>query len=302
MTGLRSRCPVQSLAPLALTLPRTISRLTGLREVFGFTFRLLLRLRMKTRSDSQPFLSNIRARLSVQDGVIHHIGEARCDETFRGAEQESSGTSALVWSDTFAALAHYERLRAGKPPRLTIEVHGQACYLVNVGGVSLRLRTEPVAVSGRAEIAYPAHVWVAMLRELKVAENVLVEVPVPGAPPPGREGTWQALVEARGAFEQGGETGWSQCVVKVRHALELWDNMEPEKKPLLDPPRGEWTKKDRLDGLRGHLRPPSCASGSVVVSRRRPADAGHAVGPAGRQEPLASALEPPQRWTPRCRE
>ena len=48
-----------------------------------------------------------------------------------------------------------------------------------------------------------------------------------GTAPSGWEEVWRALLEARNAFEQGGETGWSHCVVQVGHALNQWNKIEP---------------------------------------------------------------------------
>lgn len=49
-------------------------------------------------------------------------------------------------------------------------------------------------------------------------------------------------------------SGWSHCVVEVRHALDQWNKIEPVKMLPADQPRKEWAKKDRLDGLRRQLR------------------------------------------------
>src|SRR6266851_7280692 len=242
----------------SITVEPAPTHLRAHRTAGGFRLHLPLtiRLAMKEADKYRPLVTNVWATLSVQDGngQIHHLGQARCDGLFLGAYRESVQPGELIWSDVLAALSYYERLRDGRPARMRFDCSGEACHLFSM---SQWVRTEPQAVSGQAEVEYPAHVWVTMLRELKVAENVLVEVPLPGIPPNGWENVWQALVEARNAFEQGGEPGWSQCVVKVRQALELWDNIEPEKKLLPDQPREHWSKSDRLDGFRWHLR--NCA-------------------------------------------
>jgi hypothetical protein len=97
-----------------------------------------------------------------------------------------------------------------------------------------------------------------MLRKLGIAENVLVEVPLPGSPSPNWAGVWRGLIDARNAFEQGGSTGWKGCVTGVRLALEKWQQLEPEDKGpgWVSPSRSDRearTKKQRLDNLRWHL-------------------------------------------------
>jgi hypothetical protein len=101
----------------------------------------------------------------------------------------------LVWSDALSAITYYERVRAGRPPRFRIALRAEACYLLN--HQTQWLRSAPAEIAGDAEVGYPTHAWIAMLRDMKVAENVLVEVPLPGTPPIGWEAIWEALIEAR---------------------------------------------------------------------------------------------------------
>lgn len=122
--------------------------------------------------------------------------------------------------------------------------------------------TEPQRLysrTGYIQVTYPRELWVDMLRRLGVAENVLVEVPLPPVPSDPWNGVWQALIDARNAFEQGGSTGWQATVTAVRHALALWHDIENEDqgpgwKTPSQPDRELRTKQQRLDALRWHLR------------------------------------------------
>jgi hypothetical protein len=97
-----------------------------------------------------------------------------------------------------------------------------------------------------------------MLQRLGVAENVLVEIPLPGNPTGDWDPVWRALIDSRNYFEQGGETGWKGCVASVRLALEKWRDIEVEDagpgfvKPTV-PQREARTKKQRLNQLRWDL-------------------------------------------------
>ncbi len=228
-------------------------------------FRLHLPIMVTLHADkgatTRPLLTNLRAALSYQssDGVIRHLGQASSEGIFAG---EASAYSDLIWFDSLVALTAYDRLRNGKPPRIKARVSAEVCWLFNT---ARWIRTEPFSLEGETEVQYQTEAWVSMLRHLGVAENVLVEVPLPGTAPTEWEEVWRALVEARNAFEQGQETGWSQCAVKVRHALELWREIEPE--TMWDgfkAPREAleaWAKPSRLDGIRWHLF--QCASAAA---------------------------------------
>jgi hypothetical protein len=115
-----------------------------------------------------------------------------------------------------------------------------------------------VTSRGYIEVSYPREVWIKMIRNLGVAENVLIEIPLPLSPKGQWDPVWKALVDARNAFEQGGSTGWKGCVTSVRLALEKWRKVDPEKPgPGWQPPkvadREAWTKTQRLDALRWYL-------------------------------------------------
>jgi hypothetical protein len=96
------------------------------------------------------------------------------------------------------------------------------------------------------------------VRKLGLSENVLVEVPLPTSPSESWSGAWSALVNARNAFEQGGNSGWQGTVTSVRLALERWRNIEQENQGpgWTAPSRADRelrSRKERLDAVRWHL-------------------------------------------------
>src|SRR5262249_49230904 len=183
----------------------------------------------------------------------------------RGSEESAGGScntnTHMTWLGSLAELSVYEKLRDGGGGQFDIQFEGELFYLVPAPQSHHMFRTEPERFRSKAgftTITYPKEVWVKMLRGLGVAENVLVEVPLPGSPSPDWDGVWKALVDARNAFEQGGSTGWKGCVTAVRLALETWQGIEKEQMgPGWSAPsqadRRARTKKERLDNLRWHL-------------------------------------------------
>lgn len=258
--------------------------LRAYRTAGGFALELPIKVRLKMEASSapQPLLSDISARLSIQthEGYVHQIGHARHDGYFLGAVPEADSSGELLWADTLSALAYYEEIRAGKPPQMRIELRAEVCYLLAIDERTLpqrppfnrQLRSHPWRVTGTADATYPTEVWGRMLRELRFIDTVFVQVPLPTDPPTKWENVWREVGLARTAFEQGGETGWTACVVAVRRALEAWRDIEGDKMwPGWQEPTREqreaWAKGDRLMGLRWHLRqaahPAAHASGEV---------------------------------------
>lgn len=90
-----------------------------------------------------------------------------------------------------------------------------------------------------------------MLRKLGVAENVLLEIPLPTSPPAPWDEVWNALTEARDTFEHGGSTGWKGCVTAVRLALDKWRQIEEEDLGPTD--KQARTKLQRFENLRWNL-------------------------------------------------
>jgi hypothetical protein len=51
-------------------------------------------------------------------------------------------------------------------------------------------------------VSYPKEVWVEMLSRLGIAENVLVEIPLPGHVSNDWDGVFNALIEAKRYFDR----------------------------------------------------------------------------------------------------
>lgn len=205
-------------------------------------------------------ITNLRATLFVQNYETNsdvQLGIAKDDSWyFAGYDSEIR----LIWTDALSALALIEKYRNGKPPQFRIEFRAETCWLldhIDMQGRH-RIRALPQYTGGNAKVTYPMETWIKMLRELKIAENILVEIPLPGVPPAPWDKVWNALVEARNAFDQGGSTGWKGCVTAVRLALEEWQKIEKEDMgpgwaaPSHNDLRNR-TMQQRVDNLRWHL-------------------------------------------------
>jgi hypothetical protein len=254
-----------------VTFHENPARLHAYRTAGGFNLSLPMKLslRLGGKGDPLPMLSNFRGEILAGDGSSTRIevGRATWDDQFNsGWSHDGSGGMAdtdvsMTWRGSFAELAYYEKLRNGGVPKFDIQLRGEMCYLVEEPKTGHLVRTKPQSVYsnyGSVMVAYPKEVWVEMLRSIGAAENVLVEIPLPGRPSPDWDGVWSALVDARKAFEQGGSTGWKGCVTSVRLALEKWRDIEKEqmgagwKAPTV-PEREARSKRERLDNIRWHL-------------------------------------------------
>lgn len=225
-------------------------------------FRLLLPTTVNLEWGNDPrqqgMLSNLHCSLhSVGPGAIE-IGVARDEGYYTAAKPRSSVPGNVWWRGDYAALLLFERLRDGKPPKFQVHLEAEFCRLLLHDRTSEALRTGPHPVRGTTELTYPSEVWTRMIRSLGVAEAVLVEIPVPKAPPSPWDEVWKYLSEARDAFEKGGSTGWNGCVTAVRKALQAWQNIEKEdmgpgwKRPDQKDLEAR-TMRQRLDNLRWHL-------------------------------------------------
>ena len=156
----------------------------------------------------------------------------------------------LAFDLTLEALAVYESIRAGGEPQFSIMLSGDIRYVLpGQGGKEVCSIASPLIQHGF--IKYSRDAWTNMLRELKVHDAILVEIPFPSDPPSGWDPVWQALRDARDSFDAGGSTGWKNCVASVRHALEEWRNIEKEDQGPSD--LKSRTKTQRVDNLRWHL-------------------------------------------------
>lgn len=239
-------------------------RLSAYRTAAGFDIRLPLTIRLQLASalDPCPMLSNVSAVIVAMNKAENAltVGHARQEGWVTGAVKEWSGPSELVWTDALPVLLAYERFRDGGPPRFRIAVTAELCHLVPPAlAGTRRWRTEPWVVHGEAEVVYPTEAWVQMLKELGVAQPVLIEVPLSASPPTPWDAVWRAVAEAGTAFDRGGETGWKASVSAVRLALDEWRGIEREQPgPGWKPPSREelekWTTRERIDGIRWLLR------------------------------------------------
>lgn len=246
-----------------LTLVRSLPSLHAYRVGSGFTLRLPAVIQTVSVPSGQPrlMINNLHGEVLVKDsaGAATQVGRLRCDEWVTGYSHRPPENSyrseheiGLVWSGTFADLALVERARDGRPPALSINLKGEYCFLLPGLSPDYSVRSEPQRLyssHGQVEVSYPREVWVEMLRRLGVAENVLVEIPLPGrSANPRWDEVWEALVGARQAFEQGGASGWQSCVVRVRQALELWRKIEGVQTG--PPVASQRSKRERLNNLR----------------------------------------------------
>lgn len=237
-------------APAQLIANRTA---TG----FNLTIPATIELEHASSSAPCPMLSNLWGTISVdmESGAEMELGIIKDDWWYIGGKSESA---KLVWSGLISALTKYEIIRDGKSPILKIKLHGETCWLLPNIDKTYLIRSGPYNFSDKVQITYPQEVWIKMLRGLQVAENILVEIPLPNSPPAPWDEVWNALIEARNAFEQGGSTGWKSCANAVRLALENWQKIEKEdtgpgwKSPTVQE-RENRTKRQRFDNLRWHL-------------------------------------------------
>ena len=275
----------------SISIVKSPQRLHGVRVASGFEIQVPIELTFRIRPKHEPMLmiSDLRGKVLIKtaDGSLITVGRLTGNsyQTAGVSGREAydhSTTTYLEWSGTFADLAHIEKIRNGQSPKLQMDLEGEWCLLLpNIEKrneerwnelsdhererfqeyASFRLRTEPQRVHGThgfIEVPYPRDIWIQLLRTLGIAENVLIEIPLPTTPPDPWTGVWNALVDARNAFDQGGTSGWQGSVTSVRLALERWRDIEPEDQgPGWTAPtrsdRESRTKKQRLNGLRWHL-------------------------------------------------
>lgn len=257
----------------------------------GFEIPVPIVLTMQVRTSDEPMvmIDNLGGKVLVKHMNGSSIVVGRLSSESRhtaGVTSEDSYDHStethLKWTGIFEDLAYIERLRDGQAPKLQMEVHGEWSFLLPAikevsesrwnelaedqkrriqGYSALRVRTEPHRIYSRTgfiDVSYPREVWIAMIRKLGIAENVLVEIPLPPSPKDPWTGVWKALGDARNAFEQGGSNAWQSTVTSVRLALERWRDVEQEDQgPGWKPPsrfeKESRTKKQRLDALRWHL-------------------------------------------------
>jgi hypothetical protein len=164
----------------------------------------------------------------------------------------------MEWRTPSAVLEEYEQRRNGGPVRFAFECRGEISGLLHGPNRPLPLRTSPSIISGHTvEVTYPREAWIAALDRVGFGIHVLTKIPLRPAPPAPWDAIWLALAEARTSFDQGGTTGWVNCVRSIRLALELWQRAEVEDHgPGWQSPgreKEQRTRAQRLDNLRWDL-------------------------------------------------
>jgi hypothetical protein len=231
----------------SVTFDQPEKALAGTRTASGIRVYLPASVTLSAlRLDPSPLLfENLKATLSAS-GI--EIGVARYSDAIR--TPRSKLPIQLVWDLTLQAFAVYESIRAGGEPQFDVLLRGDIRYILpGQGWKEACSIASPFTQPGF--IKYSRDAWTKMLRELKVQDTVLVEIPFPSDPPNGWEPVWHALRDARDSFDTGGSTGWKNCVTAVRLALEEWRKIEQEDKGLADTQAR--TKIQRIDNLRWHL-------------------------------------------------
>jgi hypothetical protein len=246
----------------AIKFEESPTRLSAERTATGFKLALpaILTLDLVAKGEAHPLISNLAGIVSAKNGI--EVGRLQNHERYScGWSSEPGETErqiTLWWYGAFADMSLFEKIRDGNTPELYIQLRGELCYGVpNINSQHL-IRTEPQTIYGSITLTYPKETWIQTLRSIGIMENVLVEIPLPSAPPGNWDGVWRALAQAREAFEQGGSTGWKGCVDHVRLALERWRGIETED---LGPgglaatrtQRENRTKHERYENLRYHL-------------------------------------------------
>lgn len=250
------------------------AHLQVVRTASGFRLQLPFKITLASvvKGSLVPMVSDLRGVILARTPNERlEIGCLFCDSSYTAgyrsrdsSQTDYEQTGQMTWTGSFADLAFYEGVRNGGPAQFVVQPEWRLCngFETQIGESSHLVCTLPEwrrPTVGEVSVRYSKEVWVKMLRSLGVAENVLVEIPLPGCPAPEWDGVWKGLLDARNAFEQGGETGWKGCVMGVRLALEKWQKIEKEdmgpgwKSPTLQE-REARTKKQRLDNLRWHLQ------------------------------------------------
>lgn len=275
----------------SVTIVKSPQQLHGTRTASGFEINVPIVLTLRARPTTEPMLmvNNLRGRVFVkgENNSLLNVGYLINEERHvagitTGESYDYSSDVRLEWRGSFTDIACIEKARNGQAPKLQMQLEGDWSFLLgNEAEISeeqwnqfterqrqrfnqlrsFRILTDTQHVISRygyIEVPYPREVWIDLVRKLGIAENVLVEVPLPTSPPEPWTGVWRALVNARNAFEQGGSSVWHGTVNSVRLALERWRDIEQENQGpgWIAPSRADResrSRRERLDALRWHL-------------------------------------------------
>ena len=250
-------------------------RLHVMRTANGFKLQIPFKLFLAqvVKGDLQPMVSDFRGVIMASAPnerveIGHLYSESSCSYTAGYRDRDApakvhENTGQMIWLGSLADLAYYNKLRDGGPAQFIIRLEWRLCHvfpMADSGHMACTLPEWRRPNLGDVSVRYSRDIWVEMLRSLRVAENVLVEIPLPTCPSSDWEGVWEGVRDARNGFEQGGSTGWKDCIMGVRLALERWQKIPNEKEdqgPGWNPPSRQEkearTKKQRFDNLRWHL-------------------------------------------------
>jgi hypothetical protein len=257
----------------SFTFDESPVHLQASRTASGFNLQLPFSISLASVVEGAPapMVSDIRGVIFAgSPNQRVEIGRLFSDSSYTApyrsrdsSQKDVAWQGYMTWLGSFVDLAFYNKLRDGGPVQFIVQPEWRLCYVFGIpmgesGHLVCTLPEWRRPSEYEVSVGYSRDVWVRMLRSLKVAENVLVEIPLPGCPSPEWEEVWKGLLDARNAFEQGGSTGWKGCVTGVRLALEKWRDIESEQMGpgSIKPKQSDLearTKKERLDNLRWYL-------------------------------------------------
>jgi hypothetical protein len=238
----------------SVTFDQPETALSGSRTASGFRLYIPATVDLCSPQGSQSALLLENLRLTFLSSGVE-IGIGRYSGVIRTTAHKLP--VSFVWDWTLPALAFYEQIRAGSEPDFSVLIAGEIRYVVPGDGWK-ELCSIATGFSHHGSVRYSRETWTNMLRQLNLRDAVLVEIPFQSDPPNGWEPIWQALRDARNSFDAGGSTGWKNCVVSVRHALENWQSIEKEdqgpgwQRPATADLQTR-TKAQRIDNIRWHL-------------------------------------------------
>lgn len=195
------------------------------------------------------------------------IGMARSEYDYRSNPAAQLGHLRLHLPAS--SIWHIERDRDGDDVAVDVEIRGDLHVTVpfdnlaiatangigNIVGAPYDYISPPSPVAEGRKVTYPAAAWVDMLQKTGLGENVVVEIPLPPAPPDDDwKEVWKHLRAARDALAHGGATNWGHVVVESRKALEVWQGIEAHA-IMEDPNRRRRDRDDdeRLRSIRRYL-------------------------------------------------
>ncbi len=259
----------------SFTFDESPIHLQASRTATGFNLQLPFKISLASviMGELAPMVIDIRGAIFASSHSERvELGRLYCDSSYtagfrspNSSQKDSEQQGQMTWRGSFVDLAYYNKLRDGGPVQFLVQPEWRLCYMFyrKMGEVDYQFSTLPEwrrPSTMELTVGYSKEVWVKMLRSLNVAENVLVEIPLPTCPSSDWDGVWEGLRDARKGFEQGGSTGWKDCIMGVRLGLERWQKMPNEKEdhgPGWKAPsmqeREARTKKQRFDNLRWHL-------------------------------------------------